>query len=472
MVRRRAILRHSQLGRLLPAALALLLVACASQPPQGDADWVLIDEARLTQGEREGIQESLVWLGYYDSLIDGVFSNRTRNAIKTFQRSLDAEPTGRLSHEQLDALWIEGHQARVRYAPVEHIDLSADYSIVYPSAIVAPAASAADGARRFESGDGTVTLEISAFATSGVRQFRHLYDDEKQASAVRTIRYKAYRDTWFVVSGLEGENAFYTRAITYDGRIIRFRYTFPLARRAQLERLSIVLANTFRPRTTLATAEINDPSIFPPTFAAAEAQAVTDRQTLPTAQELFAKVNQAVYMLVDARGSEPAPLGAAVAIDAHRLLTACHVLDGKREVFLDRDGRLTSVRLTIEDAERDLCVLHSLGGGLHHIDGVRSGDSIRVGEQAYAIGAPFGFDRTLSDGLVSRMPIENGSSYIQLSAPTFKGSSGGGVFDARGCLMGIMRFRIEEHEAFGFAIPVGDVFTAAERDRLPNPHCR
>ncbi len=281
-----------------------------------------------------------------------------------------------------------------------------------------------------------------------------------------------YRDTWFVVSGLEGENAFYTRAITYDGRIIRFRYSYPLARRTELERLSIVLANTLRPRTTLAKAEINDPSIFPPTFAAAKAQAVTDRQTLPTAQELFAKVNQAVYLLVDARGSKPAVRGAAVAIDAHRLLTACHVLDGKREVFLERDGRLTSVRLTIEDAERDLCVLRSLGGGLHHIDGVRSKDSIRVGEQAYSIGAPFGFDRTLSDGLVSRMTMENGRSYIQLSAPTFEGSSGGGVFDGRGCLMGIVRSRIEDEATLAFAMPVEDVFTAAERDRLPNPRCR
>ncbi len=454
-------------------ALALALVACAGRPPRDQGDWLIVDEAALAQGERESIQESLVWLGHYDAPVDGEFAERTRAAIRAFQQSLGAEPAGRLTREQRDELLIRGQRAKLRYAPVDYLDLAGDYAIVYPGAIVAPVESGADGTRRFVSSDGTVALEVVAFEGVDAERLRRLYDDERRGDAVRTVRYRVFGDTGFVVSGLYGGKAFYTKAIAYDSRIVLFRYSYPIERRDELERLSTVLANALRPGTASAKGDRYGSAAPPMESVEKDTGSVAPRRTWPyTAQELFDNVNAAVYKLVDASGPQARALGAAVAIDSYRLLTTCHVFSRADAVYLDRDGERSAAFSLKKYADRDLCVLFSIGGGLDHIEGVRSRESIRVGEQVYSISAPYGFDRTLSDGLVSRVTVEKEESYIQVSAPTFKGSSGGGLFDAWGCLIGVTTFRIDDEDALTFAVPVEDVFSAEERGRLANRHCR
>ncbi|TAN74284.1 MAG: serine protease, partial [Magnetospirillum sp.] len=85
-------------------------------------------------------------------------------------------------------------------------------------------------------------------------------------------------------------------------------------------------------------------------------------------------------------------------------------------------------------------------------------DDLKVGETVYSIGAPKGLEATLGQGLVSGLRTIKGLRYVQTSAPISAGSSGGGLFDAAGNLVGITTFHLRDAEGLNFAISVDDYF--------------
>ncbi len=84
---------------------------------------------------------------------------------------------------------------------------------------------------------------------------------------------------------------------------------------------------------------------------------------------------------------------------------------------------------------------------------IRPYADVKVGEHVYTIGSPKGLELTLAEGLVSsKRAIEGGSRFIQTSAPISPGSSGGGLFDAQGNLIGITTFMLRDSQNLNFAI--------------------
>ncbi|MDD3445797.1 MAG: trypsin-like peptidase domain-containing protein, partial [Zavarzinia sp.] len=73
-----------------------------------------------------------------------------------------------------------------------------------------------------------------------------------------------------------------------------------------------------------------------------------------------------------------------------------------------------------------------------------------------------GLDLTLGEGLVSSKRRHEGQQYVQTSAPISPGSSGGGLFDNRGNLIGITTFMLRDTQNLNFAI-------AAEEFLRPGP---
>jgi tetratricopeptide (TPR) repeat protein len=76
-----------------------------------------------------------------------------------------------------------------------------------------------------------------------------------------------------------------------------------------------------------------------------------------------------------------------------------------------------------------------------------------MGERVYAIGAPAGLELTLSEGLVSGLRRYSEVYVIQTTAPVSHGSSGGGLFDSRGQLIGITTYILKEGQNLNFAMP-------------------
>ena len=84
----------------------------------------------------------------------------------------------------------------------------------------------------------------------------------------------------------------------------------------------------------------------------------------------------------------------------------------------------------------------------------RSWRSIGVGERVYAIGAPEGLELSMSEGIVSGIRTDRGVTYIQTTAAISPGSSGGGLFDQAGRLVGITTFVLRGGQNLNFALPI------------------
>lgn len=85
----------------------------------------------------------------------------------------------------------------------------------------------------------------------------------------------------------------------------------------------------------------------------------------------------------------------------------------------------------------------------------------------YAIGAPQGLELSLSEGLISGFRTFDGTRMIQTTAAISRGSSGGGLFDDRGNLIGITTMYMDEGQALNFAIPAEQAGHVAVIDKTP-----
>ena len=81
---------------------------------------------------------------------------------------------------------------------------------------------------------------------------------------------------------------------------------------------------------------------------------------------------------------------------------------------------------------------------------------LKVGERVYTVGAPSGLERTLGEGIISGLRDSSEGQFIQTTALISPGSSGGGLFDRSGNLIGVTTFLLKEAQAINFAIAAED----------------
>lgn len=145
-------------------------------------------------------------------------------------------------------------------------------------------------------------------------------------------------------------------------------------------------------------------------------------------------------------------IGSGVVIGDASLITNCHVVDGYDTLRVKVGGQVYDARLDVADEEFDLCRLTVPG---LRAPVVRIGETaaVRVGQKVVAIGAPAGLELTISEGIVSSLrPVSEGT-VIQTTAPISPGSSGGGLFDTSGRLIGINTLTHRFGQNLNFAYP-------------------
>src|SRR5947209_13681958 len=143
------------------------------------------------------------------------------------------------------------------------------------------------------------------------------------------------------------------------------------------------------------------------------------------------------------------------------ILTNAHVVDSAAEVTVRlTDKRDFKARVIGADRRTDLALIKIEATGL---PAVRMGDPnrLRVGEWVVAIGSPFGFDNTVTAGIVSAkgrsLPQENFVPFIQTDVAINPGNSGGPLFNMRGEVVGInsqIYSRTGGFMGLSFAIPI------------------
>jgi hypothetical protein len=170
--------------------------------------------------------------------------------------------------------------------------------------------------------------------------------------------------------------------------------------------------------------------------------------------KIFEKVSPSVWT-VRALDAQDKPLagGSAVVIGPGRLITNCHVLRQARAIQIRQDNVSYAATLEFPDIERDLCQLVARDFRAPAV-AIAPAGSLKVGQRVYAIGSPRGLELTLTDGLVSSLRAgDEGTPLIQTSAPISPGSSGGGLFDSEGRLVGITSFQRRDSQNLNFAVP-------------------
>ena len=149
--------------------------------------------------------------------------------------------------------------------------------------------------------------------------------------------------------------------------------------------------------------------------------------------------------------------------EPNQVATNCHVVDeSPNDIRVYKGENRRAVRnapyaaeIVSGDRERDVCILSV--PGLWAIPAkIRSVAELEIGESVYAVGTPKGLDFSISNGIVSQLRGKDGESapLIQTNAAISPGSSGGGLFDSRGRLVGLTTWKIREGENLNFAIPV------------------
>jgi S1-C subfamily serine protease len=189
-------------------------------------------------------------------------------------------------------------------------------------------------------------------------------------------------------------------------------------------------------------------------------QAVTNGGRLSPA-EVYRMAAPSIHLvLADQNGSgQWSHIGSAVAIASDTLLTNCHVVERAMRVELRQGETRIVPRLISGDSRTDRCLLKVDDVELTPVRGIRAHDSVEIGEPAYTVGNPSGLERTLGQGIVSGLRRWNDMIMVQTTAQMSPGSSGGGLFDARGNLLGVTTFIVQSGQAagHGFAI-AGDQF--------------
>ena len=141
------------------------------------------------------------------------------------------------------------------------------------------------------------------------------------------------------------------------------------------------------------------------------------------------------------------------------ILTNYHVVANSDEIDVTlADGRRFVAEFVGADAATDLAVLRIEADRLPTAAWGDS-DSVEVGEMVWAIGNPFGLDRTITYGIVSavgrRGVLENPyQEFLQTDASINPGNSGGPLVDVHGHVMGITTAIVgKDFTGIGFAIP-------------------
>ena len=135
------------------------------------------------------------------------------------------------------------------------------------------------------------------------------------------------------------------------------------------------------------------------------------------------------------------------------VITNCHVAQKGESLKVRQLGKTFKATLQYADPDRDLCQLSVPDLQAPPVT-LGTANKLRVGQRVYAIGAPKGLELTLSEGLISSLRPYEGSQYIQTSAAISPGSSGGGLLDDQGRLVGITTFQFIEGQNLNFALPV------------------
>ncbi|MFC5648598.1 trypsin-like peptidase domain-containing protein [Paenibacillus solisilvae] len=203
----------------------------------------------------------------------------------------------------------------------------------------------------------------------------------------------------------------------------------------------------------------------PTPVPAAELTPIPTTEPLPTASnssstELTTKqvtvINDKKVVMLEMVDSQ----GSAVSLGQGLFLTNYHVIDGQTSGnVIETNGTsylIGGVAAYNESLDLAIVKVQNYTKAWEAVQ-IGNPDELEKGDRVVAIGSPRGVQNTVSEGVVSNFTKQDGVNYIQISVPIDHGSSGGGLFNMKGELVGITSAGIDDSNAdLNFAISIKD----------------
>lgn len=154
------------------------------------------------------------------------------------------------------------------------------------------------------------------------------------------------------------------------------------------------------------------------------------------------------------------------------VLTNNHVIEDAQEIIVRLNDRSEyKATLVGADEESDLALLKVDGKNLPTVK-IGSSETLKPGQWVFAIGSPFGFDYSVTKGIISALnrslPSENYVPFIQTDVPINPGNSGGPLLNMSGEVVGInsqIYTRSGGFMGLSFAIPIDEAMNVARQLR-------
>jgi hypothetical protein len=184
-------------------------------------------------------------------------------------------------------------------------------------------------------------------------------------------------------------------------------------------------------------------------------------------EKLFAKASPSAWGVVTSGADrKPVNAGSAVVVGPGKLVTNCHVLRNAKVIQVTKDNVTFDAVLGAVDSERNLCQL-IVANFKAPVPEIAKIERIKTGQKVFAITNPDGRESTLSEGFIAsvRQQDESGLTAIQTTAPVSAGSSGGGLFDTDGRLVGIITLGVKSSQNFNVARPAAWALEVEQRGK-------
>lgn len=427
------------------------------------------------------LQQALTWTRHYVGPIDNAMTAATQEAIAAWQAAHKLPIRAALTPQQSLDLVMEGLKQRDATKWARLVDDSLGYSMGVPTALTELQPPVEEEGRWWTRTRGPFALSISTRPLAGA--CARIDDEQKRYAGIsapdRKVEMQQRRDDGFVVAGERGDSHFFTRSLCREQGLLTVVASLANGRVATQGAVLAAVAGSIALRPSLATGAKPSPRLEPLPLAPAAASpgvaAAPPASSAPTApstvdrlgktraitlvlreaeplrpEEVFERVSPAVWVV-----RVPRAQGSAVAISPDELLTNCHVVGKEPTAIIEREGDRREATVVAANERADRCVLRIAGkaGPLPRWVRVRPWADVKVGEPAYTLGAPKGYELSLAEGIVSsKRTMNDEGRVIQTSAPISHGSSGGGLFDSRGNLLGITTFMMKDAQNLNFAI--------------------
>lgn len=183
----------------------------------------------------------------------------------------------------------------------------------------------------------------------------------------------------------------------------------------------------------------------------------------PLNPALFLPVAASVVRVVADLGGGRLSVGSGVTVAPETIATSCHVVRDASDVSVAGAGGTWQADAEHGDSQRDVCFLRVPGWAGKPV-ALSDADAPHVGQGVVALGYTGGVAITPRFGSVRALHSFGGARVIESNAPFNAGSSGGGLFDTDGRLLGLLTFRLRNSELSYFTVPSEWIRSAIPRE--------